>query len=658
MKTNRSNTTILDALCLRAAALPDRPAYHLLSDEGAETGQLTWSGLDRRARALGAHLDARKARGERAILLYPSGLDYIAGLYACLYAGVVAVPAYPPRVNRHISRILSIVEDCAPRYVLTHSSVIAGIGAVLSNFPTLRKLQWIATDTLDLAEDSEWTPAPPPADSLAFLQYTSGSTATPKGVIVTHANLLRNLDLIGNGFGVDDQSVIVSWLPMYHDMGLIGNILATGWLGSQCYVMSPAAFVRRPAVWLQAISRFGATASGGPSFAYDLCVQKVSEEDCAGLDLSSWRTAFNGAEPIRAETMRRFAAKFQRHGFRSAAFFPCYGLAEATLFVAGGRGFDQAGSSGRAHVDRVAVVDPSSRRECAPGAVGEIWVSDASVAGGYWGRPAASAETFGARLASTDEGPFLRTGDLGVMRDGQLSVLGRIKDLIIIRGRNLYPHDIEATAEAATAALCPRGAVAFGVERDREERLVIVAEVAREHRSRLDVEEVGEAVCRAIAGEHGVSPFEIVFIRPASTLRTSSGKLQRNATRDAYHEDALDVMAVWRSVAETKEHVGAHGDLQSWLASVVGTKLKVPSSRLDLHRPISEYGLDSLIAAELISLIEDKLGIELPFELLFVGDPSLAALAVALAKRQHGHAPLVRTPIPLLAMPHAQGAAL
>lgn len=673
MKTNHSNETILDALCLRAAAKPSTPAYHFLSDDGAETGQLTWSELDRRARTLASLIAGKNARGERAILLYPSGLEYVSGLYACLYAGVTAVPAYPPRMNRSLARILAIVEDCAPKYVLTDSSVMATISSQIANFPTLQKLQWIVTDAVETEEEPDWTPEPADCGEPAFLQYTSGSTASPKGVIVTHGSLLRNLSLIGGGFGVNEQSVILSWLPMYHDMGLIGNILAAGWLGSQCYVMSPAAFVRRPSVWLRAISRFGATASGGPNFAYDLCVQKISEEECAGLDLSTWRTAFNGAEPVRPETMRRFAAKFQRYGFDLQAFFPCYGLAEATLFVTGGRASDAPAarkfdtskacvSSGTAHVDRVTIVDPATRVECARGAIGEIWVSDASVAAGYWGRPDLSAATFAARLAPTGEGPFLRTGDLGVVENGELFVLGRLKDLIIIRGRNLYPHDIEATVEASSTAVSPRGAVAFATEENDEERLIIVAEIAREQRSRLNVEEVGRTICRAVAGEHGAAPSEIVFVRPASTLRTSSGKLQRNATRHAHSEGALDVVGVWRNVAveessPAEDHSSAplaHGELQGWLASLVCAKLNIPQSRFDVHRPIAEYGLDSLRGVELISAIEERLGVELPFELLFVGDPSLAALADTLRRRRPAPATM---PLAFV-MPRVQEAAL
>jgi acyl-CoA synthetase (AMP-forming)/AMP-acid ligase II/acyl carrier protein len=625
---------------------------------------LTWGELDRRARALGSWFDRTNARGERAVLLYPSGLDYITALYGCLYAGVIAVPAYPPRMNRHLSRILAIVEDCAPKYVLTDSTLIGGIRGSLSNYPALEKIHWIATDMLDLSAGADWTPNPSAASAPALLQYTSGSTASPKGVVISPDNLVRNQNLISSAFQVDERSVIVSWLPMYHDMGLIGNILATGWLGAECYVMSPAAFVRRPAAWLHAVSRFRATASGGPNFAYDLCVQKIAEADCAGLDLSRWRTAFNGAEPVRAATMERFAAKFHRYGFRSDAFLPCYGMAEATLFVAGTspergpviQSFDKQAlaanravvrppdtgepyvSSGRACADRVIIVDPSTRLECAPGVVGEIWVSDASVAAGYWGRSGVSAEIFGARLAPTEEGPFLRTGDLGVMNEGELFVLGRLKDLIIIRGRNLYPHDIEATAEAAHPALCPRGVIAFGVEVDGEERLIIVAEVVREQRSRFKPEDVGESVYRAIASQHGVSLFELVFVQPASMLKTSSGKLQRTATRQAYLERTLDELTVWRNVIHdeglvTNEYRGTFpgiADLQGWLASVVSMKLNIPASRLDPHRPIADYGLDSLAGVELIATIEEKLGMDLPFDSLFVGEPSLARLTAML----------------------------
>jgi acyl carrier protein len=287
-------------------------------------------------------------------------------------------------------------------------------------------------------------------------------------------------------------------------------------------------------------------------------------------------------------------------------------------------------------------VDPSSQLECAPGVVGEIWVSDASVARGYWGRPDLSAEIFGAHLASTGEGPFLRTGDLGVIHDCELFVLGRLKDLIIIRGRNVYPQDIEATVESSHAALCPRGVIAFGVEREGEERLVVVAEVVREQRSRLKADEVGETVYHAVAGEHGVPLLELVFVKPASTLKTSSGKLQRNATRKAYLEGTLDVITVWRNVIHdeelvTTDHADASStdiaDLQGWLASVVSVKLNIPPSRLDPHRPIAEYGLDSLTGVELIGAIEEKLGMELPFDSLFVGEPSLARLAEILSEK-------------------------
>lgn len=667
MDTDRRFRTIMDALSFRASAQANSPAYHHLADDAMESGLLTWKDLDSRARSLGEFFVKAGARGERALLLYQTGLDYVAAFYGCLYGGVIAVPAYPPRMNRHHSRILAIVEDCAPRYVLTDSSMIGKIRAALPDHPSLHNVEWIATDMLD-AGGTGWAPESCETGTTAFLQYTSGSTGTPKGVMVSHGNLTRNLGLISSGFGVTEESVIVSWLPIYHDMGLIGNILATAWVGAECYMMSPAAFVRRPLSWLEAISRFEATASGGPNFAFDLCVQKIPTEDCARLDLSRWRTACNGAEPIRAATMERFAAKFQPFGFRPQAFFPCYGMAEATLFVTGGtadqgaivrrlnkegispsravrcesRDAETCVSSGHAHVDRVIIVDPASRVECGAGTVGEIWISDASVAQGYWRKPELSAETFGAHVASTGEGPFLRTGDLGVIDGGELFVLGRLKDLIIIRGRNLYPQDIEATAESSSTTLCARGVIAFGAERYGEERLVIAAEVVREQRSRLNADAVGEAVSRAIAAEHGVSPAEIVFIQPASTMKTSSGKLQRSATRKAYMEGTLETITTWRNTSSDAPNASAGHteapctpvtDLHGWLASVVSAKLNIPLPHLDRRRPIAEYGLDSLAGVELIAEIEEKLGIEVPFESLFIGEPSLTQLALTLSEK-------------------------
>ncbi|HVR99107.1 MAG TPA: fatty acyl-AMP ligase, partial [Thermoanaerobaculia bacterium] len=443
--------TLIDLLRHRAAEGGRAPAYTFLADGEVEAEQLTYAELDRQARALGAALAAMGERGlygERALLLYPPGLEFIAAFLGCLYGGVVAVPAYPPRSQRGLPRLLSIVQDAKPSVVLTTGALLRKAEALLGQVLGDSGVACIATDQL-LEEDagalaSAWTPPAIDGATLAFLQYTSGSTSTPKGVMVSHGNLLHNEEMIRQAFGQSAESVILGWLPVYHDMGLIGNVLQPLYVGAPCILMSPVAFLQKPLRWLEAISRYRATTSGGPNFAYALCAQKVTEEQKAGLDLSSWRVAFNGAEPVRAETLDRFAAAFAQCGFRREAFYPCFGLAEATLFVTGGalaepfvaRPFEAAALErdeavpaesgenrparelvGCGHAwagQRVEIVDPSTFTACAPGRVGEVWVAGPSVAHGYWGRPDATERDFHARLADEPEaGPFLRTGDLG-----------------------------------------------------------------------------------------------------------------------------------------------------------------------------------------------------------------------------------------------------
>ncbi len=663
MNLKRQERSFIDVAIQAATQDPHKLAYSMLSDDGEPVGSLSFADLDRRARALGAYLAQRYAPGQRAVLLYPAGLDYVVAFYACLYSGVIAVPAYPPRVNRNLSRLVSVVDDSLPAIVLTETGTLATRATLLELSERLRAVEWLPTNELELDESADWSPVAATPETTAFLQYTSGSTAAPKGVIVSHGNLLRNEELIRRSFTLSDETVVVSWLPMYHDMGLIGNILAAVYNRASCHLMSPAAFLRRPLTWLEAVSRVGATASGGPNFAFDVCTAKVRDEDLGGLDLSGWRVAFNGSEPIRAATLRRFAEKFASCGFRYEAFAPCYGMAETTLFVSGAAPSEKpctetldkealkhrravaperpdAGeeyvSSGRVQVDEVVIVEPQTRRLCTASEVGEIWVADESVAGGYWRKPAVTAESFEARVAGSAKGPYLRTGDLGVLRNGELFVLGRIKDLIIIRGRNHYPQDIEASAEAAHPALRDGSTVAFSIERDGEERLAIVAEVTREARRRVDIDEVGEAVYSAVANDHGVAAHEVVLIQPATSRKTSSGKPQRSATRRDFLEGDLDVVAAWRNVIPDEALIEAsfaedrpldRGELERWLASEVAARLNVTAERLDPHRPIAEYGLDSLAAVELLAAVEDKIGCSFPFENLFVGEPSLRSLA-------------------------------
>jgi acyl-CoA synthetase (AMP-forming)/AMP-acid ligase II len=578
----------------RAESLGNQPLYTFLPDRpGEDQSDLSFAGLDLRARAIGAALQHLGAGGQRALLLYPPGLEFVAAFFGCLYAGVVAVPAYPPRSARTLPRLLEIARDARPAVALTTAELKAAIGGLATQVPELSALRLVATNEVPLEQADAWSDPGASGSTMAFLQYTSGSTAAPKGVMVTHGNLLHNEEMIRQAFGQTADSVIVGWLPLYHDMGLIGNVMQPLYLGARCVLMSPIGFLQSPKRWLAAITRYRATTSGGPNFAYDLCVRKISAADRADLDLGSWDTAFNGAEPVRAETMARFAEAFGGCGFQAKAFFPCYGLAEATLFVSGGsgaggvrgaarvaafdRGLLEAGearplpaddsasrvlvSCGRAWLDQdLAVVDPETLRRRDDGKVGEIWVRGPSVAQGYWHRPVESAETFDGRLAEEaagpagagesdgehDRAPFLRTGDLGFLDGGELFVTGRLKDLIIIRGRNLYPQDVELTVERSHPALRPGCGAAFSIELGNEERLVVVHEHERTaNDSPLDpgsVEAIADAVRQAVAEQHEAQVQQVVLLRAGTIPKTSSGKIQRRACRAALLAGRLTVL--------------------------------------------------------------------------------------------------------------------
>src|SRR4051812_32506903 len=611
--------------------------------------------------------------GERALLLYPPGLELVSAFLGCLYGGVVAVPAYPPRSPRMVPRLRAIAGDARPAVALPTAEAVGQGAALAGRFPEMAGSLWLATDSLgaDLAGLAEqWRDPEAEAGTLAFLQYTSGSTATPKGVMVSHGNLLHNEEMIRQAFGQSERSVIVGWLPLHHDMGLIGNVLQPLYIGASCVLMSPVAFLQRPSRWLRAISRYRATTSGGPSFAYELCVRRIPAAERLGLDLSSWQVAFNGAEPVRAGTLERFAEAFGPCGFRREAFYPCYGLAEATLFVAGGEvgeapqvgafraadlevgqanavaAFDPAGrrlvGCGGAWEDqRIAIVDPETGRRRRTGQVGEIWVAGPSVAQGYWERPEATAETFQARVrseAGDEDGEWLRTGDLGFVREGhegnggELFVTGRLKDLIILRGRNHYPQDVEHTAEESHPALRSDSGAAFSIDVAGEERLVVVMEMDRRRES--EAVAAAEAVRQVVAEAHEVMVHEVVLVRMGSIPKTSSGKIQRHASRAAYLAGELTVVgrstvggmeetetetAVPRLSRETLlalPEAERRAALEAWLRDEAARSIGVAASRLALDRPLTAAGLDSLAAVEIRARAEAVLGVA----------PSLGAL--------------------------------
>ncbi|HUT95122.1 MAG TPA: aminotransferase class I/II-fold pyridoxal phosphate-dependent enzyme, partial [Thermoguttaceae bacterium] len=558
----------------RARHQPDDVAFTFLVNGEDEQVCLTNKDLDRQARAIGAWLESLGLVGQRALLLYPPGLEFISAFFGCLYAGVAAVPVYPPRRNRSMDRIQAIADDAEAIVALTTDVVLRRVEPLIDETPHLKELKWLATCGVPKRMDERWEMPDIYGDTLAFLQYTSGSTGTPKGVMLNHANLLHNSAAIAHVFEHTRSGLGVFWLPSYHDMGLIGGVLQPLYVGRPNILMSPMAFLQRPYRWLSAISRFRATTSGGPNFAYELCVRKITAEQRAKLDLSSWELAFNGAEPVREETIERFVEAFGPCGFRREAFFPCFGLAEATLIVSGGypklppriRAFDAAAigegrvaeskpdadgvrklvGCGQTMVDQTIVIaDPETMTTCPDGQIGEIWVRGPSVAQGYWRKPDATQETFEAHLKDTGEGPFLRTGDLGFLHEDELFVTGRIKDLIILHGVNIYPHDVELTVQGSHPKLRPDSGAVFTIEADGREQLVVVQEIER--RVKGDLTPVFDAIRRAISAEHEMAIEKIVLVKAGSVPKTSSNKIQRRACRDAYLSDSLTVVAAWKA---------------------------------------------------------------------------------------------------------------
>ncbi len=544
-----------DVLRRRAADEPDRTAYLFLDDAGAETDGLTYRELHARALAVAGALRQRCAPGDRALLVFPQCLDFIVAYFGCLYAGVIAVPVNPPRHTGVQESTRAVLADCAPTAVLSLAALLEPLRLGLGPLCTAR--EWIAADAP--GESAGFVAEPLDPDSIAFLQYTSGSTSTPKGVMVTHRNLVANEEMIRDAFGHDRDSTVVGWAPFFHDQGLIGNVLQPLYVGMTAVLMSPVSFIRRPLLWLTAITRYRAHTSGGPNFAFDACVARATAAATPPeLDLSSWKVAFNGAEPIRGETLDRFAKTFAPFGFDEAALYPCYGLAESTLLSsasAKGRGAIRlaadvvalgerryAPPEGESRVlvgsgailpgERVHLVDPATGADCAPDQAGEIWVSGDHVAAGYWRNPEATEATFRARRAADPERTYLRTGDLGLLVDGELYVVGRLKDMVIIRGRNYYPHDIEHTVQRAHPALRAGGTAAFAAPGRDGDKLVVVQEIRREYAG--DDSDIAGEIRAAVLREHDLALGELVLTVAGSLQKTSSGKIMRAAARQRH----------------------------------------------------------------------------------------------------------------------------
>jgi acyl-CoA synthetase (AMP-forming)/AMP-acid ligase II/thioesterase domain-containing protein/acyl carrier protein len=649
--------TMIELLRLRSEQTPHQLALAFLADGEILTGTLTYGELNTRAQAIATELQRRQAEGERAILLFHSGLDYITAFWGCLYAGVIAVPAYPPHPKRPMPRLRAIAEDASAKFALTDSALHAKLSTSEYAEADLAGVTWIATDGIPSSMAQQWLPPLITGETLAFLQYTSGSTGTPKGVMITHANLLWTLEDINRSLGHSSASVMVSWLPVFHDLGLIYGMLTPAYVGFPCYFMPPAAFLAKPSRWLEAISRYRGTHTAAPNFAYDLCSRKLTAQQKATIDLRSLLVAINAAEPIQRETLDAFASAFAPCGFQASSFTPSYGLAESSVKVSAewiGRGAQwlslnsealehhrvelAVGSAKSSTIigcgdtaigAEIRIVDPERHTRCAADGVGEIWVKSPSVATGYWNRPDATNETFHAYLKDGGGGPFMRTGDLGFYRGGELYITGRLKDLLIIRGRNHYPQDIELTLEQSHPALRAGGCAAFAVKANGEEQVVVMHEIERQHLRSFDADEIFSAMRRALAQEHELEVHAIVLLRTGSIPKTSSGKIQRRQSKLLFllltDEAQPDWhLAEWRS---SKSHSGearsqqtkgrsmaAPNPTEKAIAQIWSELLELPT--VGVRDDFFLLGGNSLLAAEMVTKVASHFQVVIPLEVL------------------------------------------
>lgn len=677
-----------DMMAARVATVPDQTLFTWLADGEEPQEILTYAQFHRRAAAVATLLRERGQPGDRVLLLYLPSLEFVTAFFGCIYAGMVPVPSTPPdpaRPGRSLPRLMAIVNDARTAHAMTSPELLMWGRPMIESIPVLQSMDWITRDQFaDINPGDFQLPSPKP-DDLAFLQYTSGSTAVPKGVCITHRNVLANLASLSHGFRSVPGDVLVSWVPQFHDLGLILGNIWPAFAQGQAVLMSPFDFLRQPLRWLKAITRFRGNVSAGPNFAYDLCSRRVTPEMLAELDLSSWRVAGNGAEPVRWQSLQDFARVFGPCGFRPEALVPGYGLAEAVLYVscvpidqhpvcfrARGAALEQnrleeaapdepnarliVGCGVPALGVDIRIVDPESRLRKGEGEIGEIWIAGDTVAQGYWRRPEETEQTFRARIAPNGEGPFLRTGDLGFFRNGELYICGRIKDVIIIRGANHYPQDIEGTVSAAHKALRPGCACAFSIAHDGEEKLVVVQEVRDEAAEQIArdapagrsslAEEIVAAIRHAVADEHELQAWGVVLIAPRALPKTSSGKLQHAGCRDDFLHNRLETLyqdllgefapappstAGASFARRVREAQGARrqGIVEAYLRRELALILGIPADEIPAGASLLDMGLDSMQAMELIGDLEEDLGVTLDQKDL-LERPSLLSIAAHL----------------------------
>ena len=663
MEFNHTEHTLLDVIEYRSQHQPNKIGFIYLEDDNQSECHLTYGELNQAAKGIASALQPKASAGDRALLLFPPGLDFIKALFGCFYAKLIAVPAYPPRNNRNAQRIQAIAENAKSRLCLTTSCIKPRLMAMAKSLPEIDKNAWNFIDQIDPSTGNHWKKQSIKSNELAILQYTSGSTNLPKGVMVSHGNFVHNLTFSYKLWELSENSKFVSWLPAFHDMGLVAGILLPIFGGFPGILMSPTAFLQRPFRWLYAISRYEATISIAPNFGYDLCIEKISVRERKRLDLSCWIHAINGAEPVNLNTLNRFGEAFESCGFNPRAFNPGYGLAEATLVVSAGSKETQYAKItvnrdelGRNRVkeaqneeinthtfvgcgqgppeQKILIVNPKTQKQCLPNQVGEVWIAGPSVAQGYWKRERETNAIFQACLFEAGDGPFLRTGDLGFMNKGELYITGRLKDLIIIHGTNYYPQDIElAVAQCNSFLRMGFGAAFSAVVRDSE-RLIVVQEIER--RAKFDLDTLVDSVRKTIAENFGIQLYALLLIKSHTIPKTTSGKIQRNACKAAYESNRLNIIAKWQaeilsenslnicqgSRLTSKDSVipcdfDRQDGLKSWLISHLSRALNITMDKFDPFKPLASYGLDSVSSVALVGDLEKKIGCSLPASLIF-----------------------------------------
>jgi len=649
--------TILNRLTQRSIDTPSEPLYFFLGKNAEVTDSLNYKQTFDKALQVAAMLANRGLKGERCMLMYQPGLDVIPAFFGCLYAGVISVPAFPMRKNSSSKRIRSIIANADAKVVCTTRKVYDSMFALFTDDPVLQSLIWICTDELHGNQDKEvgFHPLEYTSDDLAYLQYTSGSTGSPKGVMVTHQNIMSNLKAIDESCLHEPGCRIISWMPVFHDMGLIYGVLQPIFNSCVAYIMSPVLFMQNPFEWLNAISVYKGNFSTAPNFAYDLCVEQITDEQKRSLDLSSWKAAGCAAEPVKSQTLKNFAQSFSDTGFSTTAFSPCYGLAEATLKVtglltpekavvlrvdakqfhlnriepalAGQDVIELVGCGGPASDTSVKIVDQATGIECDKNTIGEIWVNSPSVTAGFWNNPEETAIVFNAQIAgSKDTEKFLRTGDLGFIHNGELFVTGRLKELIIIRGTNHYPQDIEHSIQQSHPLLKRASGAAFEAPINGEQELIAVFEITNTSQlTDTALKSVVLAAKEAVFQQHDISLYDILFIRNGTLAKTSSGKIERVTSRELYLANKFEhilyasekyerlISAEKTAVLAPKMLISGEPqiDIAQWLVLNLAAVLDLQPEDIEDDEPFAAYGLDSSIAAGLTGKINERFGIEI-----------------------------------------------